>query len=243
MARLTISDLHGYLLDERSTGSLCEIPATLYEETAAEIENLRVQVTSIKDPFSEGVQSLIRERESLREFLRGIYTARTKKIIDMASAASNGEDIDRNSLRMMVEGERALYNVVLESCTSCRKALLEGKQIIEVTAYNYAAPEVPAAAEASPAAPAAPADEGDFEGDFEGESGEEFPEIPPESEASRAEHAPDSYRVVAVRSKLSEFQDLNGRIYSLSPGDVVSLPSSMADILCKDNKALRIRIR
>ena len=234
MARLTISDLHGYLLDERSTGSLCEIPATLYEETAAEIENLRVQVTSIKDPFSEGVQSLIKERESLREFLRGIYTARTKKIIDMASAASNGEEIDRNSLRMMVAGERALYNVVLESCTSCRKALLEGKQIIEVTAYNYAAPEVPAAAEASPAAPANPADEDEFE---------EFSEIPPESEASRAENAPDPYRVVAVRSKLSEFQDLNGRIYSLSPGDVVSLPSSMADILCKDNKALSIRIR
>ena len=234
MARLTISDLHGYLLDERSTGSLCEIPATLYEETAAEIENLRVQVTSIKDPFSEGVQSLIKERESLREFLRGIYTARTKKIIDMASAASNGEEIDRNSLRMMVAGERALYNVVLESCTSCRKALLEGKQIIEVTAYNYAAPEVPAAAEASPAAPANPADEEEFE---------EFSEIPPESEASRAENAPDPYRVVAVRSKLSEFQDLNGRIYSLSPGDVVSLPSSMADILCKDNKALSIRIR
>ncbi len=234
MARLTISDLHGYLLDERSTGSLCEIPATLYEETAAEIENLRMQVTSIKDPFSEGVQSLIKERESLREFLRGIYTARTKKIIDMASAASNGEEIDRNSLRMMVAGERALYNVVLESCTSCRKALLEGKQIIEVTAYNYAAPEVPAAAEASPAAPANPADEDEFE---------EFSEIPPESEASRAENAPDPYRVVAVRSKLSEFQDLNGRIYSLSPGDVVSLPSSMADILCKDNKALSIRIR
>lgn len=234
MARLTISDLHGYLLDERSTGSLCEIPATLYEETAAEIENLRVQVTSIKDPFSEGVQSLIKERESLREFLRGIYMARTKKIIDMASAASNGEEIDRNSLRMMVAGERALYNVVLESCTSCRKALLEGKQIIEVTAYNYAAPEVPAAAEASPAAPANPADEEEFV---------EFSEIPPESEASRAENAPDPYRVVAVRSKLSEFQDLNGRIYSLSPGDVVSLPSSMADILCKDNKALSIRIR
>ncbi|MBQ0107102.1 MAG: hypothetical protein KBS37_04245, partial [Methanocorpusculum sp.] len=202
--------------------------------TAAEIENLRVQVTSIKDPFSEGVQSLIKERESLREFLRGIYTARTKKIIDMASAASNGEEIDRNSLRMMVAGERALYNVVLESCTSCRKALLEGKQIIEVTAYNYAAPEVPAAAEASPAAPANPADEEEFE---------EFSEIPTESEASRAENAPDPYRVVAVRSKLSEFQDLNGRIYSLSPGDVVSLPSSMADILCKDNKALSIRIR
>ena len=212
-------------------GSLGEIPATLYEEISAEIENLRVQASSLKDPFSEGVQSLIKERESLREFLRGIYSLRTKKIIDLAFAAANGEEINRNELRMMVTGERALYNVVLESCTSCRKALLEGKQIIEVTAYNYAAPEVPAAAEASPAAPEIPAEE------------DVVSEIAPDSEASRAEDAPDSCRVVAIRSQLSEFQDLNGRIYSLSPGDVVSLPSSMADILCKDNKALSIRIR
>ncbi|HJJ27442.1 MAG TPA: hypothetical protein O0W95_05095 [Methanocorpusculum sp.] len=231
MSRITISDLHGYLLDERSMGSLCEIPATLYEEITAEIENLRGQVSASQDLFSEGVQSLIKERESLREFLRGIYTARTKKIIDLALAASNGEEINRDNLRMMVEGERALYNVVFESCSACRKALLERKQIIEVTAYNYAAPEVPAEKEASPVPAENPADE------------DIFLENTSESDACRAEHAPDAYRVVAIRSPISEFQDLNGRIYSLSPGDVVTLPSAMADILCKDNKALSIRIR
>ena len=231
MSRITISDLHGYLLDERSQGSLCEIPATLYEEIAADVENLRVQASSAEDLFSEGVQSLIKERESLREYLRGIYTARTKKIIDLALAASNGEEINRDNLRMMVEGERALYNVVFESCSACRKALLDRKQIIEVTAYNYAAPEVSAETTASPVSAENPADE------------DAFLENSSEPDACRAEHAPDAYRVVAIRSEISEFQDLNGRIYSLSPGDVVTLPPAMADILCKNNKALSIRIR
>ncbi len=231
MAKLTISDLHGYILDERSQGALVEIPAGLYEEIAAETDRLYREVTTSKDQLSEGIQTLIKEWESLRELQRGIYALRTKKIVDLAYAASNGEEIDRNQLRLMVGGERALYYVVYESCTSCRKALLEGKQTIETTAYKYAAPERAAEALASPTA-----------ADILEET-DDFPETAPEFEEGRAETTPDQYRVVAVRSPISEFQDLSGRIYTLSPGDVVSLPQSMADILCKDNKALSIRIR
>ncbi|HJJ54720.1 MAG TPA: hypothetical protein O0X50_01380, partial [Methanocorpusculum sp.] len=98
-------------------------------------------------------------------------------------------------------------------------------------AYNYAAPDSATDVTASPASAEIPADYDDFS------------EIDPESDASRADIAPDLNRVVAIRSPISEFQDLSGRIYTLSPGDVVSLPQSMADILCKDNKALSIRIR
>ncbi|HJJ36035.1 MAG TPA: hypothetical protein O0X27_02535 [Methanocorpusculum sp.] len=231
MGKLTVSDLHGYLLDERSLGSLGEIPANLYEEITGEIARILHEASSLPDPFSEGVQSLIKEKESLREFLRDIYSLRTRKIVSLALAASNGEEIDRNQLRMMVSGERALYQVVFESCTSCRKALLDGKQTIEVTAYNYAAPDSAAVVTASPTPAEIPADSDDFS------------EIEQESDASRADTAPDRNRVVAIRSPISEFQDLSGRIYTLSPGDVVSLPQSMADILCKDNKALSIRIR
>ena len=231
MGKLTASDLHGYILDERSLGALGEIPPTLYEEIAAETERLYQTASASQDLFSEGVQSLIKERESLREMLRLLYSLRTKKIVDLAYAASNGEEIDRTQLRLMVGGERMLYDVVLESCISCRKALLDRTQTIEVTAYNYAAPDLVSAPTAPPAA-------------------DPDPEIPaavmpplPEPDACRAAPAPDSYRVVAIQSPISEFQDLSGRIYSLSPGDVVSLPKTMADILCKDNKALSIRIR
>jgi len=231
MGKLTTSDLHGYLLDERSLGSLGEIPPNLYEEITGEIARIHHDAATHPDPFSEGVQSLIKEKESLREYLRDIYSLRTKKIVSLALAASNGEEIDRNQLRMMVSGERMLYQVVHESCESCRKALLEGKQTIEVTAYKYAAPDSTKDVIASPTLAENP-------GDLD-----EFTENNPESDVCRAETAPDLNRVVAIQSPISEFQDLSGRIYTLSPGDVVSLPQQMAEILCNDNKALSIRIR
>lgn len=231
MTKLTISDLHGYILDERSIGSLGEIPGTLYEQVALEIARIGQEVSTSKEFFSEGFSSLYKERESLRELLRELYALRTKKIVNIAYAAANGEEVDRNQLRMMVRGERALYDVVYDSCCACRNVLLEGKQILEVTAYNYAAPESPVIEDASPDIEEIPAEM------------DNLTEIVPESDACRAETAPESNRVVAIRSAISEFQDVSGRIYSLSPGDVVSLPQQMADILCKDNKALSIRIR
>ena len=132
----------------------------------------------------------------------------------------------------MVPGERALFEVVYESCTSCRKALLDGKPTLEITAYSYVSPNAGTEQEASPSLPPMPLDA----------------EIPPEEAAdflmeNVAGPAPESYSVLSVHSTIPEFQDYNGRIYSLSPGDVVSLPPQMADILCKDNKALSIRIR
>ena len=232
MGRITTSDLHGYLIDERSSGSLSEIPATLYEEIQADMVSLRAQAAASDDPFGEGAQSLIKERESLREYLRDLYAVRTQKILNLALARANGDEIDRSELQMMVPGERALFEVVFESCTSCRKALLDGKPTLEITAYSYVSPNAGTEQEASPSLPPMPLDA----------------EIPPEEAAdflmeNVAGPAPESYSVLSVHSTIPEFQDYNGRIYSLSPGDVVSLPPQMADILCKDNKALSIRIR
>ncbi len=213
-------------------GGLSDIPATLYEEIQTDIVSLRSQAAGSEDPFGETAQGLIRERESLREFLRSLYAVRTQKIMNLALARANGDDINRTELQMMVPGERALFDVIYESCTSCRKALLDGKPTLEVTAYKYAAPEAPTAPTASPVA-----EDSALEEETDAEQTAEV------IESSHAETAPEPYRVVAVRSSIPEFQDYNGRIYSLSPGDVVSLPSQMADILCKDNKALSIRIR
>lgn len=230
MDRISVSDLHGYLIDERNAGSLSEIPSTLYEEIRSDMNELRNRAASNGDLFSEGVQSLLRERESLREYLRELYSIRTKKIVALALAKANGEEIDRTDVRMMVPGERMLFDVVCESAESCRKTLLDGKPTLDTTAYNYVLPEVREET-ASPSL----------------ESINESPDkISDEDDASRADYAeptPTDYRIAAVKVQIPEFQDLSGRIYSLSPGDVVSLPPQMANVLCKDNKALSIRIR
>ncbi|HJJ89219.1 MAG TPA: hypothetical protein O0W81_03835, partial [Methanocorpusculum sp.] len=75
--RISISELHGYLIDERNSGSLSEIPATLYEVVHAELLDLINEARSMADPFDESVQILLKERESLREYIRDLYFERT----------------------------------------------------------------------------------------------------------------------------------------------------------------------
>jgi len=229
---ISASSLHGWLIDEMNSGQLCDIPSTLYEDTYARIAALLEQVKKHEDPFSEGAQSLMKERESLREYIRDIYAERTKKIMFLALASSNGEEINREEIRMMVPGEQRLYSVILDSALACRKTLLDGKQILETTAYDYVAP-----VSSEPASPLADDVDEEFARGADLECGNG-------TTADDAEQAPNDYCVVAVHDKIQEFQDFSGRLYSLSPGDIVSMPSQLADLLCKkDNKALSISIR
>ena len=172
----------------------------------------------------------MKERESLREYIRDIYTARTRKIMFLALASSNGEEINREELRQMVPGERRLFDVIYESAAACRKTLLDGKPTLETTAYQF----VPQGPQENASPLTEPANDAAQFADDEGDEG---------TIAPGAEQAPEEYRVVAVQESIQEFQDFSGRLYSLSPGDIVSMPAQMADILCKDNKALSIRIR
>ena len=229
MSRISTSDLHGYLIDERNLGSLAEIPATLYEEIHADILALYKQAAAHEDPFGEGAQSLLKERESLREYIRDLYAVRTRKILALALARANGEEIDGDEIRRKVPCERVLFEVVYESASSCRKTLLDGKPTLETTAYHFVPAEV--STEQSPLLL---------------QPVTETPDEHCEDEVnvtSADAPAPESYRVIAVYENLPEFQDYSERIYALSPGDVVSLPPQMADVLCKDNKALSIRLR
>jgi DNA replication factor GINS len=217
MGTITISDLHGYLIDERNSGALTEIPVTLYEEVHAEAAGIIRSVKKMEDPFSEGVQNLLKERESLREYIRAIYSERMHKILFLALASANGEEISREDLRAMVPEERALFHAVAGSAQSCRKSLLDGKPD-ETHAFGFAVPDIPCEDAADIDAHAEDAD-------------------------SVPESAPVSYRVIAAREKIENFQDYSGRIHSLAPGDIVSLPAAMADILCNRNIALNIRLR
>ena len=236
MGRITISELHGYLIDERNSGALTEIPSTLYEEVHAELASLRMEALKMEDPFGEGVQSLLKERDSLREYIRDLYAERTRKIFSLSLAKATGEEINREELRAMVPGERALYEVVSDSALSCRKALLDGKATLNAaTAYSYVPPDLTSSA---PVLGVAGPDT-DVVADI---SDARADEVFPEGNAD-AETAPESYRVIMVRDKVEEFQDYSGRIYTLSPGDIVSLPQPMAEILCNRNIALNIRLR
>ncbi|HJJ29206.1 MAG TPA: hypothetical protein O0X70_07445 [Methanocorpusculum sp.] len=238
MAEITASNLHGWLIDEQNAGSLGEIPATLYEEVYARASAIADAVRKLEDPFCEGAQSYMKERESLREYIRDIYAERMKKIMFLALASANGEEINREEVRKMVPGERRLYDVIVESAGACRKTLLDGKPTLETTAYDF----VPQVRSDTASPLTEPEDEDlaractDACADIEVADGDGTP-------GSGAEQAPEEYCVVAVHDTIQEFQDFSGRLYSLSPGDIVSMPAQTASILCKNNKALSISIR
>ena len=187
--RISISELHGYLIDERNSGSLTEIPATLYEEVHAELNALTSEARSMGDPFGEGVQILLKERESLREYIRDLYAERTRKIFSLALAKATGEEINREELRCMVPGERSLYEVVADSATACRKALLDGKQILDTTtAFHFSPGEAGIVADEPNSTDAASFADAHADEVFQNGNAD-------------AETAPESYRVIMVQEK------------------------------------------
>jgi DNA replication factor GINS len=229
--RISISKLHGYLIDERNSGSLTEIPVTRYEEVHAELSALTNEAHGMDDPFGERVQTLLKERESLREYIRDIYAERTRKIFSLALAKATGEEINREELRSMVQGERSLYEIVAESATACRKVLLDGKQVLDTTTTFHFTPEN-SKLTTNEFSSASVTSFGDIH------ATEVFLNGNDDTKA-----IPESHRVIMVQEKIEEFQDYSGRCYVLSPGDIVSLPRPMAEILCNRNIALNIRFR
>lgn len=229
--RISISELHGYLIDERNSGSLIEIPAPLYEEVHAGLSALTREARGMGDPFGEGVQILLKERESLREYIRDLYAERTRKIFSLALAKATEDEINREELRAMVPRERVLYEIVADAATACRKALLDGKQILDTTtAFHFTQAEVGAVA-------------GELFTDDATSFADAHADEVFQNDNADAETAPESYRVIMVQERVEEFQDYSGRCYALSSGDIVSLPQPMAEVLCNRSIALNIRLR
>ncbi|HJK02442.1 MAG TPA: DNA replication complex GINS family protein [Methanocorpusculum sp.] len=230
--RISISELHGYLIDERNSGSLSEIPATLYEVVHAELLDLINEARSMADPFDESVQILLKERESLREYIRDLYFERTRKIFSLALAKSTGEEINPDDLRAMVPGELSLYEIVVDAATACRNALLDGKHIIGTpSAFNFT--------------PSSETEMGYMGSVLTDPSS--FVDAHHNTTCSNdnldAETISESYQVIMVQDSVEKFQDYSGRCYSLFPGDIISLPESIAEILCNRRIALNIRLR
>jgi len=75
----------------------------------------------------------------------------------------------------------------------------------------------------------------------------EEPDIPPAAGAGRpAPTIPrplsSPYALVHIRSDVESFMGVDGRVYVLTQGDIVTLPENNADVLCEHDIALNIRL-
>ena len=227
-------DLRSILLSERETGKLLQVPPDLFDRTHAEIAELLKKVYAIEDPLSEEARALIEETIAMKETMHDLFSIRSRKIVALALVHAEGNYYDREEVKRMLPSEKTMFDQVAAGLLACQGILLKNEKQPLVPAPAPVAAPAPAA----PATPAAPAEtsEDDWEAAYEAGSAEpgEAGEPPAPAAAAAAPEEPPltpHYLLVRVRADMDTFMGIDGRIYALAKGDIVTLPERNATVL------------
>ena len=210
-----LEDLRKVLLSEREAGRLTQIQKDLFEKTYAAVSSLLEKVYAIEDPFSDEARARIEETMSIRETAYDIVVLRTKKILALAESQAQGNHIERDELKRMVPPEREMFERISGAIGTCQGALLS--QIRQ---------SLPADHEAVPAI-------GQDQVIPQGTVPAASPATPLQS---------PSCALVRVLADMDAFMGVDGRIYTLAKGDIVTLPERNAEVLVERNIALNMNL-
>jgi len=122
---ISFDRLRSILFDERASGTLTDIPSDLYQKVHEEIERMYRVLYDSGDPLSEETQDMIRQIESIKSFLQEIFSIRTARIIELATAKANGDVIDREMMRLMTSEERLLFDTVSKAVSHARGTMVD----------------------------------------------------------------------------------------------------------------------
>jgi len=122
---ISFDRLRSILFDERASGTLTDIPPELYQKVHEEIERMYRALYDSGDPLSEETQDMIRQIESIKSFLQEIFSIRTNRIIELATAKANGDVIDREIMRLMTSEEKILFDTVSKAVSHARGTLVD----------------------------------------------------------------------------------------------------------------------
>jgi len=210
-----LEDLRKVLLSEREAGRLTQIQKDLFEKTHAAVSSLLEKVYAIDDPFSEEARARIEETMSIRETAYDIVVLRTKKILTLAESQAQGNHIERDEIKKMIPPEREMFERISGAIGTCQVLLLS--QIHQ---------SLPAESETVPAT---------------GQD-QEIPQGPgPAASPVPALRSP-ACTLVRVLANMDAFMGVDGRIYTLAKGDIVTLPERNAEVLVERNIALNMNL-
>jgi DNA replication factor GINS len=210
-----LEKLRKTLLEMHHTGRLSDIDPDLYEDARAYIEKLKADYYSLENPLESRAGSLIIEEiGSVSDTVQEIFSIRTRQILDLAFQQIEGQYFDREEARKMLPAERAMYGQIIEAIEVCREALIYGKE------YPFCG----TGAEAVDAMIDEPGDSAGIE------------------EPVAAGSATSLYALVHIRADMESFMGVDGRVYALKRGDIVTLPENNADVLCERDIALNIML-
>jgi DNA replication factor GINS len=209
-----LEKLRQTLLDMHHTGRLSYIEPGLYEDAREYIEKLKADYYGLENPLESRAGSLvIEEIGSITDTVQEIFSLRTRQILDLAFQQIEGQYFDREEAKKMLPAERAMYGQIIDAIEGCRETLVHGEE------YPFGS------------AGAAAMDS--IDEPVETVAG-------PEPAAPRPVTSP--YALVYIRSDMESFMGVDGRVYALKQGDIVTLPENNADVLCERDIALNIRL-
>jgi DNA replication factor GINS len=194
-------------------------------------------VYAFEDPFSDDARSLIDETLSIRETLQDLFAIRSRKILALTIMHAEGNYYDREEVKRMIPAEREMFDAATASIEKCQGILL----------YNKPRSNIHAPLIAVPAAVAAETGE-DEETEPLHEGVEPEGQVLPVAAGSVAQAAgmpsilAHPCTLVRVLDDMESFMGVDGRIYTLSKGDIVTLPERNAAVLSERNIVLNIQI-
>jgi DNA replication factor GINS len=222
-----LDDLRNILLSERETGKLVSIAPDIFDHTHTEIAALLVKVYAIEDPLSEEARALIEETMAIKETMHDLFSIRSRKILALTIMHAEGNYYDREEVKRMIPAEKAMFEEITSSIEECQGVLLRN---------------VPAVARAVSVPPARVLEE-----EFE-DAGEPAPFLEEEPAVlppgPQIAEAPLTHPCALVRvlSDMDSFMGVDGRIYTLSKGDIVTLPERNAAVLSERNIVLNMNL-
>jgi len=230
---MNLDDLRSILLSERETGRLTSVSPDIFDKGHTELAAITKKVYAFEDPFSDDARSLIDETLSIRETLHDIFSLRTRKIIALTVMHAEGDYYDREEVKRMIPAEREMFEQITASIEQSKGILLQNLPHAPLTSVIRAVPAaavVPAADEDEESAPLA----------------DESPDPGPQPLPLAAQKGPEPIihpcTLVRVLADMDSFMGVDGRIYTLSKGDIVTLPERNAAVLSERDIVLNINL-
>jgi DNA replication factor GINS len=222
MGHLGLDELRSILLSERETGRLTAVAPDLFDRGHAELASLTRKVYAFEDPLSDDARSLIEETLAIKETLRELFAIRSRKILALTVMHAEGNYYDREEVRRMVPGEKEMFDTVTTSIEQCKGTLLHNvpqhkKGKISEEMPPLGVPET-------------------IDDEDSGETAVLY--SAPEADSPLAPPC----ILVQVLEDMESFMGIDGRIYTLSKGDIVTLPERNAAVLGERDIVLNMNL-
>jgi DNA replication factor GINS len=219
---MKLDDLRSILMSERETGRLTAVTPDIFEKGHAELASITKKVYAFEDPFSDDARALIDETLSIRETIQDLFAIRSRKILALTIMHAEGNYYDRDEVKRMIPAEKEMFEQMTASIEQCQGILLHN------IPHTLNAPRHAVSADDSEPEP------------------EPYEEVEPAdgSVAQQNTTNPLSHPCVLVHvlENMESFRGVEGRIYALSKGDIVTLPERNAAVLSERNIVLNINL-